>query len=121
MVVLRSAAKVWWTIEDLLQQHELHIAHRFDVVIDGHGKDDVSTGGHVVWTRERSGSYMPTPVIYRGHLYVLKNEGILACYDLASGEQKYETRIEKVGSGFSASPVSADAVISVLPLTLPFR
>ena len=50
-----------------------------------------TTGGHVVWTRERSGSYMPTPVIYRGHLYVLKNEGILACYDLASGEQRYET------------------------------
>jgi outer membrane protein assembly factor BamB len=69
------------------------------------------TGGPVVWTRERSGSYMPTPVIYRGHLYVLKNEGIFACYDLASGEQKYETRIEKVGSGFSASPVAADGKI----------
>lgn len=65
-------------------------------------------GGSVVWTRERAGSYMPTPVIYRGHLYVLKNEGIIACYDLASGEQKYETRIGKVGSGFSASPVAAD-------------
>ena len=70
--------------------------------------EKASSGGNVVWTRERSGSYMPTPVIYRGHLYVLKNEGILACYDLASGEQKYETRIEKVGSGFSASPVAAD-------------
>ena len=70
--------------------------------------EKATTGGHVVWTRERSGSYMPTPVIYRGHLYVLKNEGILACYDLASGEQKYETRLEKVGSGFSASPVAAD-------------
>ncbi len=51
---------------------------------------------------------MPTLVIYQGYLYVLKNEGILACYDLVSGEQKYETRIEKVGSGFSASPVAAD-------------
>jgi outer membrane protein assembly factor BamB len=51
---------------------------------------------------------MPTPLIYRGHLYVLKNQGILSCYDLRSGEQKYEQRIPDVQSGFSASPVAAD-------------
>ena len=71
-------------------------------------QEKATSGGNVLWTRERSGSYMPTPMIYRGYLYVLKNEGILACYDLASGEQKYETRIPQVGSGFSASPVAAD-------------
>jgi outer membrane protein assembly factor BamB len=65
-------------------------------------------GGSVLWTRERAGSYMPTPLAYRGHLYVLKNQGILACYDLRSGEQRYETRLPEVGSGFSASPVAAD-------------
>ena len=62
----------------------------------------------MLWTRERSGSYMPTPMIYQGYLYVLKNEGIFACYELASGEKKYETRLVSVGSGFSASPVAAD-------------
>lgn len=71
-------------------------------------EEKATSGGNVVWTRERSGSYMPTPVIYKGFLYVLKNEGMLSCYDLASGEKKYETRLEKVGSGFSASPVAAD-------------
>ena len=71
-------------------------------------QEKATSGGNVLWSRERSGSYMPTPMIYRGYLYVLKNEGILACYDLASGEQKYETRIPQVGSGFSASPVAAD-------------
>ena len=70
--------------------------------------EKATSGGPVVWTRERSGSYMPTPVIYRGYLYVLKNEGIFVCYDLATGEQKYETRLPQVGSGFSASPVAAD-------------
>jgi len=70
--------------------------------------ENATSGGPVVWTRERSGSYMPTPVIYRGHLYVLKNEGIFICYDLRSGERLYETRIPRVGSGFSASPVAAD-------------
>ncbi len=71
-------------------------------------EEKAPSGGSVVWTRERSGSYMPTPVIYQGYLYVLKNEGMLSCYELASGEKKYEIRLEKVGSGFSASPVAAD-------------
>jgi outer membrane protein assembly factor BamB len=67
-----------------------------------------TSGGPVAWTRERAGSYMPTPVVYRGLLYVLRNQGILACYDLRSGELRYETRLPDVGSGFSASPVAAD-------------
>jgi outer membrane protein assembly factor BamB len=70
--------------------------------------EGATSGGSVVWTRERAGSYMPTPLIYQGHLYVLKNQGIFACYDLRTGEQRYETRLPEVGSGFSASPVAAD-------------
>ena len=70
--------------------------------------EGATSGGPVAWTRERAGSYMPTPVVYQGLLYVLKNQGILACYDLRSGEQRYETRLPEVGSGFSASPVAAD-------------
>jgi outer membrane protein assembly factor BamB len=39
-----------------------------------------------VWTKEKAGSYMPTPIVYGGQLYVLKNQGILTCYDLRTGE-----------------------------------
>jgi len=70
--------------------------------------EGATAGGPVLWTRERAGSYMPTPLIYRGYLYVLKNQGILSCYDLRSGEQKYEQRLPDVNSGFSASPVASD-------------
>jgi outer membrane protein assembly factor BamB len=73
--------------------------------------EGATSGGSVLWTRERAGSYMPTPLIYRGHLYVIKNQGILNCYDLRSGEMKYEERIPHAGSGFSASPVAADGKI----------
>jgi outer membrane protein assembly factor BamB len=73
--------------------------------------EGATSGGPVVWTRERAGSYMPTPLIYRGLLYILKNQGIFVCYDLRTGEQKYEERIPHGGSGFSASPVAADGKI----------
>lgn len=72
---------------------------------------DQKSSAHVAWTRQRSGSYMPTPLIYQDYLYVLQNQGILACYDLPTGEQRYLERIPHQGSGFSASPVASDGKI----------
>lgn len=66
---------------------------------------------HVVWSLRGRGSYMPTPLIYRGHLYVLQNQGILDCYELQTGKELYRQRIPHQGSGFSGSPVAADGVI----------
>jgi len=68
---------------------------------------DLRAGGSVVWTRLNAGSYMPTPIVYGGLLYVLKNQGILSCYDLHTGAVHYEERLPGVTSGFSASPVAA--------------
>jgi outer membrane protein assembly factor BamB len=66
---------------------------------------------HVVWSLRGRGSYMPTPLIYRGYLYVLQNQGILDCYELQTGKELYRQRIPHQGSGFSGSPVAADGVI----------
>jgi outer membrane protein assembly factor BamB len=62
----------------------------------------------VVWSRTGRGSYMPTPLVYDGILYVLANNGLLDAYDLKTGEEIYRQRLPLVGSGFSASPVAAD-------------
>jgi outer membrane protein assembly factor BamB len=63
----------------------------------------------VVWSRTGRGSYMPTPLLYDGILYVLANNGLLDAYDFKTGEEIYRQRLPLVGSGFSASPVAADA------------
>ena len=39
---------------------------------------------------------------------MLKNQGILTCWDVKTGAQVYEQRLAGVKSGFSASPVAAD-------------
>lgn len=65
----------------------------------------------IVWSRTARGPYMPTPLIYRGLLYVLNNNGIFDCYNLRSGEEVYRQRLPNIGSGFSASPVAADGKI----------
>lgn len=65
----------------------------------------------IVWSRMGRGSYMPTPLVYRGVLYVLGNNGLFDAYDLKSGEEIYRQRLPLIGSGFSASPVAADGKI----------
>jgi outer membrane protein assembly factor BamB len=54
---------------------------------------------------------MPTPLAYKGILYVLANQGLFDAYDLKTGEEIYRQRLPLVGSGFSASPVAADGKI----------
>jgi len=65
----------------------------------------------IVWSRTGRGSYMPTPLIYNGILYVLSNNGLFDAYNLKTGDELYRQRLPTVGSGFSASPVAADGKI----------
>jgi outer membrane protein assembly factor BamB len=74
-------------------------------------KDDETKGGAIVWSRTGRGPFIPTPLVYRGLLYVLANNGVLDAYDLNSGEEIYRQRLPDIGSGFSASPVAADGKI----------
>lgn len=65
----------------------------------------------IVWSRTGRGSYMPTPLSYKGILYVLSNNGLFDAYNLKTGAEVYRQRLPLVGSGFSASPVAADGKI----------
>ena len=62
----------------------------------------------IAWSHARGGTYIPTPLHYRGHLYTVNNNGILTCYRADTGEQVYQTRLGAAGASFSASPVAAD-------------
>jgi outer membrane protein assembly factor BamB len=72
---------------------------------------DATENAHVAWSKTGRGSYMPTPLAYRGVLYVLANNGVLDAYDPATGKEIYRQRLLLVGSGYSASPVAADGKI----------
>lgn len=72
-----------------------------------------SSSDAIAWSKTGRGSYMPTPLIYNGLLYVLANNGVFDAYDLKTGEEVYRQRISAVGNGFSASPVAADGRIYV--------
>ena len=65
----------------------------------------------VAWSKTARGPYMPTPIIYKGVLYVLANNGLFDAIDLQTGTDVYRQRLPNVGNGFSASPVAADGKI----------
>src|SRR4029078_2093067 len=85
--------------------------------VRAHARGDITLAGDktssdaVAWSRKGRGSYMPTPLVYRGIVYVLDNSGIFDAYDLKTGPEIYPQGLETMGDGFSASPVAADGKI----------
>jgi outer membrane protein assembly factor BamB len=70
-------------------------------------KGDETKSDYIAWSTKRGGPYIPTPVIYGEQLYTLNN-GVLAAYNLTTGERIYQERLGGTGGAFSASPIAAD-------------
>jgi outer membrane protein assembly factor BamB len=64
----------------------------------------------VVWSAPNGGSYIATPLVYGGYVYLANYNGVLRCFDFKTGEKMYEERLGTDAS-CSASPVAADGKI----------
>ncbi len=62
----------------------------------------------LAWSKTRGGTYIPSPLVYRGYFYTNENNGLLVCYDAATGELIYRARIGGAGGSYAASPIAAD-------------
>lgn len=62
----------------------------------------------MAWWHSRAGSYIPTPIVYKGLLYVAGDRGVLTCFEASTGKQVYRRRIAQGRrEAYSASPVAA--------------
>lgn len=75
------------------------------VAIRAGGSGDV-TQTHVLW-KSRTGSYVTSPVYWKGHLYWVNDRGVAICLDAEAGETVYERRVEGARSLY-ASIAAAD-------------
>src|SRR5262249_40497647 len=57
-----------------------------------------------VWRLEKAVSYLPTPLVKDGRIYLCSEAGIATCLAAATGKLLWQ---ERLGNNFSASPVSA--------------
>jgi outer membrane protein assembly factor BamB len=69
------------------------------------------TESNVVWSLER-GPDVPTPATDGEHLYVLRDQGTLSCYQAKTGEPVWVDQRVAAGT-YSASPVIADGKVYV--------
>jgi outer membrane protein assembly factor BamB len=67
--------------------------------------------GDLAWSEERGGSYLPTTVVYRGLLYVGRDNGVLQVFDARTGERHHEGRIGGGRHSFVASAVAGDGKV----------
>lgn len=68
----------------------------------------------VAWFHPRASAYTSSPLVYRGRMYVVNDNGILTVFDSKTGKEIYKARAGGAGNTFSASPWAADGKIYLL-------
>ncbi|MFQ5494163.1 MAG: PQQ-binding-like beta-propeller repeat protein [Phycisphaerae bacterium] len=71
----------------------------------------VSRNDHLAWSYARRGVYMQTLLLYRSLLYACRGNGTLTCFDAATGKVRYQRRLGRGRTGFTASPVAGDGKV----------
>jgi outer membrane protein assembly factor BamB len=72
------------------------------------GADEIDPA--LAWQLERGGAYMPTPLLYRGLLYIVHHNGRFVVHDARSGKPVYKARLS-AGGTCTGSPVAANGKI----------
>jgi outer membrane protein assembly factor BamB len=64
----------------------------------------------LLWSHDRGGAYMPTPLLYDGRLYIVHHNNIFVAYDALTGEALFKSRFSQGGT-FTSSPIAANGRI----------
>lgn len=77
------------------------------LAIDPTGTGNVSQS-HIAWRSKQNCAYVPSPIIVGDYFLVASDDGIASCYDAATGERLWFTRL---GGHFSTSPIAAGGMV----------
>jgi outer membrane protein assembly factor BamB len=61
----------------------------------------------LLWRENTSIPEVPSPLLYKGRLFLVRNGGVATCLDAATGKVIYRARLGAPGAYF-ASPIAAD-------------
>jgi outer membrane protein assembly factor BamB len=74
------------------------------------GRGDM-TAANARWHYDRSIPQLPSPLIYRGALYIVNDAGIATMLDPATGEVRAQGRFKGALDNFWASPIASDGKV----------
>ncbi len=67
----------------------------------------------LAWKYQRSAPQLPSPVVYRGVVYMLNDTGVLTTLDTSTGHMLAQRRLRGESSNYYASPVAGDGKIFI--------
>lgn len=70
------------------------------------GSGDVTQTNHV-WKRDDVGTFVPSPVVYKGRVILVRDRGEVDCLDPATGQTVWSDTFPKNRANFYASPLIA--------------
>lgn len=76
------------------------------------GRGDI-TKTHVRWEQTKQLPYCPSPLLYEGRLYMVKDGGILSVLDAENGKVLKQVRLAATGN-YYASPIAGDGKVYLL-------
>src|SRR5437867_2952383 len=78
--------------------------------VDPGGSGDVLKT-HILWRDIKGASYVPSPIAYHHHFFIVSDNGLATCLDAKTGQKKWK---ERLGRRHSASAVEASGNIYFL-------
>jgi outer membrane protein assembly factor BamB len=60
-----------------------------------------------IWERDDTGTFVPTPALYKGRLYIVRDRGEVECIEPMTGKSIWSDALPKASSSFYSSPVVA--------------
>jgi len=75
---------------------------------------DQDANAFVAWRLPRFSAYTPSPLVYRGRVYSVNDNGILQVADARTGKDVFRARVGGGGHTFSSSPVASQGRIYLL-------
>lgn len=79
------------------------------------GKGDV-TKTHVVWKATKGLPYVPSGILYKGQMFLVKDGGLVTAYDAKTGKEVYAQERAAAAGRYYASPVAANGHIYTVTL-----
>jgi outer membrane protein assembly factor BamB len=80
----------------------------FTIGIKTGGHGDV-TETHRLWTSQKYSADCPTPVVYGGNIFSIRDDGMASCLDLKTGAPHWQERL--FSANVKVSPVAGDGTV----------
>jgi len=77
-------------------------------------KADQTANAFVAWSQPRFSGYTPSPLVYRGRVYAINDNGVLQVADAQTGASVFKARVGGGGFTFSSSPLASQGRIYLL-------